>query len=295
MSPAQQLTLFISKQFDQEDLVEIRAIKNLPDGSTSVVKQSWQTACATQLLHNSLRRLNRNGVNIYFGVNPRVERQGSKRAIHCCRSVWVDLDDLSIDEAKRRWSGVLPEPSMMISSGHGIHAYWKLTEPVDVQSDDSRRCFESMLKSLYAELGADSTQDVSRLLRLPGLDNVKSTPIPCELIHSGGPTVPLSTFNRWFAAGDSRAAAESSPTVLEKATLPTTADVTPRMRRVIASLDQSSDDRSRRDFAVVCKLLRLGLSPAEIKSLVAGRSKFTTTTYLDITIENAVAAVFGKT
>lgn len=288
---AKQFAKFMSTLFDRNDLVEIRAIKNLSDGSTKVVDRDWRQAFATTLLHESYRGMNENGANVYFGVNPRTRRDGTKRSINRCRSVWVDLDNVSLDDARDRWLGLLPDPSMVISSGHGIHVYWKLTEPAVVEAIDDRQRFEAMLKCLYADLGADSTQDVNRLLRLPGLKNVKSTPVPCELIYSDGPTVPLSTFNRWFAASDRQHAEPPPPARLASVSLPTKPEVAHHIRQIIATLDRPSDDRSRRDFAVVCKLLRLGLAPTEIKSLVAGHSKFTTTTYSDITLDNAIAAV----
>jgi hypothetical protein len=59
---------------------------------------------------------------------------------------------------------------------------------------------------------------------------------------------------------------------------------------LVFQLEKAAPDRSRRDFAVVCGLLRLGLSPEEIWSLVANQSKFATAgrRYFDRTIANAL-------
>jgi hypothetical protein len=72
------------------------------------------------------------------------------------------------------------------------------------------------------------------------------------------------------------------------------ADVT----TLISRLDRPCRDRSRRDFAIVCDLLRLGLSREEIWSLVAGTSKFESDgrPYFDLTVTNAEGAVLsGRT
>jgi len=54
-------------------------------------------------------------------------------------------------------------------------------------------------------------------------------------------------------------------------------------------LGKPARDRSRRDFAIVCDLLRMGLTQEEIWSLVDGSSKFESNgrPYFDVTIANA--------
>jgi hypothetical protein len=54
-------------------------------------------------------------------------------------------------------------------------------------------------------------------------------------------------------------------------------------------LKKPSRDRSRRDFAIVCELLRLGITSEEIWELVAGSSKFQSAgrPYFDLTIASA--------
>ena len=60
-----------------------------------------------------------------------------------------------------------------------------------------------------------------------------------------------------------------------------------------ARLDLPNHDRSRRDFAIVCGLLRLGLSAEEIWAIVVGKSKFETggRAYFELTLANAEQAV----
>ena len=58
---------------------------------------------------------------------------------------------------------------------------------------------------------------------------------------------------------------------------------------LVSRLDRPSPDRSRRDFAIVCDLLRLGLAREEIWELVSGTSKFESNgrSYFDVTFANA--------
>jgi len=64
-----------------------------------------------------------------------------------------------------------------------------------------------------------------------------------------------------------------------------------RIRGLVAALDKEVDDRSRRDFWVVCRLVELCLNSDEIETLVAGHSKFTTDDYVKRTLESAFRAV----
>jgi hypothetical protein len=66
-----------------------------------------------------------------------------------------------------------------------------------------------------------------------------------------------------------------------------------KVMEIVQNLDNPSRDRSRRDFAIVCDLLRLGLTREEIWPLVAGSSKFESNgrPYFDITIANAERTV----
>jgi hypothetical protein len=67
----------------------------------------------------------------------------------------------------------------------------------------------------------------------------------------------------------------------------------PETAALVSRLDRPAPDRSRRDFAIVCGLLRLGLSKEDIWPLVAGSSKFESNgrPYFDITVANAERTV----
>jgi hypothetical protein len=62
---------------------------------------------------------------------------------------------------------------------------------------------------------------------------------------------------------------------------------------LVRRLERPSLDRSRRDFAIVCDLLRLGLAREEIWELVSDTSKFESggRPYFDLTFTNAERSV----
>jgi hypothetical protein len=290
---------YLEALFDENDLVEIRPIecwaeRGAKRSRLASNRRFWITAGECAECAIGLHSLSVEGLNIFIGVNPRRYAGGTKDSVGICRSVWVDLDNVTFDEAKERWEDLLPSPSLLVASGHGYHAYWLLSQPFVVRSRRQRDTFETMLKALYADLGADTTNDVSRILRLPGTWNVKDlrngkTPVACVLVHCDRERkYPLSTFRPWFEAATEK----------EPAKLPTS----PAFRRhrhlgqsqnveaIIRQLDDDATDRSRRDFAVICELLRAGLDSESIWQVVQGRSKFAARgrEYFDVTIRNAL-------
>ena len=63
-----------------------------------------------------------------------------------------------------------------------------------------------------------------------------------------------------------------------------------RIRCLVSRLDRATTDRSKRDYAIVCELIRLGLRELDIWSLVHRKSKFATDgwRYFVVTYRNAL-------
>jgi len=174
---------FISTVLEPQDWVELRVIK------PSNAKKLWSRAGELHKLIGKLRSLNRDGFNIYFGPNPRKNYgKSGDESVDLCRCLFVDFDNLkpadgqslSDDIALARISEAkLPKPTAIINSGHGIHAYWKLFNPLEpgFWSDTQRR--------LNATLQSDpSIQNPERLMRLPGFINTKAEPyVKCEVVY----------------------------------------------------------------------------------------------------------------
>ena len=290
------LRRFLATLYEPGDLVEIRPIEIWQDESgrrSRPLSGARQWLAPAEVLERSAQFAALNvseRANVFMGVNPRTRAGGGKKAdVTACRAVWAELDRVSVAECRRRWQLLgLPQPTIEVASGGGVHLYWVLDEPLDVRASAVRDRFEAMLKALYRDLGADATSDVCRLLRLPGFWNMKdvrcgASPRPCLLVHCDGRLrYPLSMFARWQARARPRPTLE-----LNDGAAAPTSDV--RVERLVAAPDVQVRDRSGRDFAIVCELLRLGLSAKQIWPLVRTKSKFRTRgrQYFTRTVYNA--------
>jgi hypothetical protein len=128
-----------------------------------------------------LETLNRGGRNIYVGVASRTAKgKSGNKAFARCLVLVADFDGMSLADALERITRAgLPPPTMVISSGHGAHAYWRLSEPI--QDGEVWRRWQ---RSLAALLKSDTTMDdPDQMIRLPGFQNTKSKPyIACEIV-----------------------------------------------------------------------------------------------------------------
>ncbi len=263
-----------------------------------LVARYWSLASDLATQFTRLDRLNEHGADVYFGVNPRTRRSGIKGAIDRCQVLWADLDDVDPNRLEHRLRNV-PQPTVVVASGHGAHLYWKLKEPEVIASIDQRERFESTLRCFCRDIGGDSTHDVTRILRLPGFMNLKRKPVQCHVTSiDGAVSYSLEDFTRWSDEETMSLSAEtiSSKIVTSSLKVAPDCDVVNegRIRSLIGFLDRPVSDRSRRDFGIVCHLLRLGLSPGTIAVLVTGRSKFTSENYTEVTIANALRKIHGR-
>jgi len=158
--------------FNPADIVEVR---RLPSGQSS-----WLEAGSLAESAESLLKENKAGQHIYISANPRRAKGGTKsKDVTCGRCLFVDFDNINLDEARARWlkSG-LPSPTLTINSGHGIHAYWRLTKPITDMA-----LWSKCQKKLIAVLDSDSAiHDPARIMRLPGFVNNKEPEAACRVI-----------------------------------------------------------------------------------------------------------------
>ena len=299
-----QLEQFLSTLFLPDDLIELRFIESWVsrgEKRSRVVRAAeWFRREELVLHHRAIADLaRRERANVYFGVCPRQNKGDSQdNCIETVRCLWCDVDNISAAEAFERWNKArIPRPSIVVSSGSGIHGYWLLDR--SVWSSQGRALITAMLPHFYRSFGGDHVQNLSRILRPPGTVNCKDArngrpPQPCTLLRCQ-PEIryPLGAFSRWIELAEPEERQSRMPPGCAKS--PTKASA----RRILATnaeatvliqqLGKPSRDRSRRDFAVVCDLLRLGLTKEEIRPLVCGRSKFESNgwPYFDLTIANA--------
>jgi len=84
-------------------------------------------------------------------------------------------------------------PTVIVSSGHGYHAWWLFAEPWQLESDEERReaswlskQWGETLKAIAAERGfaIDNVSDLARVMRCPGTTNAKEEPATKAVIIS---------------------------------------------------------------------------------------------------------------
>jgi len=88
----------------------------------------------------------------------------SDASITKCVALFLEHDDLTIEEQANCWKGILPEPSMQVhTGGKSLHQYWVFKEPVDPE-----RWRELTQKAIIRFRSDPTVKNPSRLMRLPG-------------------------------------------------------------------------------------------------------------------------------
>lgn len=169
MNTAEQLKNLTTCIFAEADIVEVRM---LPAG-----KSLWFEA---KELHEEADRLTRENSkqNIYLGANPRTRIGGTTaEEVELARCLFVDWDDITIvsddqleTEVRTRVEKAdLPQPTVIIKSGHGAHAYWRLNEPINDLEE-----WSALQKRLIQVVKSDGKiHDPPRIMRAPGFTNLK--------------------------------------------------------------------------------------------------------------------------
>lgn len=161
---------FLRTLFDPQDWIELRL---LPKACSR-----WFTLAddnqAREVLEWALEQNGNasNPQNVYFSANPRSGNGKRKTAdVQLARVLFADFDNgATVEEALARiLAAGLPEPSIVITSGGGVHAYWLLAEPATDMG-----AWTATMKGIIAAVGSDGAiHDPARIMRLPDTQNVK--------------------------------------------------------------------------------------------------------------------------
>jgi len=185
--PAQQLAEFVACVFEPADIVEVRRVPSK--------RSTWTAAGELADQADSLTADNGRGENIYCGPNPRTASGGRSAAdVALARCLFVDFDGdgMTADAATARIDAAgLPAATLLIESGHGVHAYWRLAEPIQ----DLAAWTQAQRRLIAAVQSDKSIHDAPRIMRLPGFLNVKSEPhVVCQVVQADPSRVyPLDT------------------------------------------------------------------------------------------------------
>jgi len=182
MNASDHIRQYIACVYEPDDWVEIRALR---DGNA---KKFWRLARDLPSLIPELEALNRDRWNVYAGPNPRKgDRLSGDENVETCRCLFADFDHIEAADGMGPSELVLaiieekglPVPTMVISSGHGVHCYWRLTEAIPPDR------WHGAQERLNAHLGSDpAIKNPERIMRLPGFRNVKAEPVDCFMVYA---------------------------------------------------------------------------------------------------------------
>lgn len=140
---------------------------------------------------------NAKGRNCYFHTNisNAVNKRLSKHDVKSARFAWADIDpDIkqfgSYEQAKLYLKNLVPSlcehASIIIDSGNGLQVLYRLAPTLDISNQEAKERFEIVNRAVAKRWNADSTQDCSRILRLPGTLNYPSQ----SKMDKGYPSTP---------------------------------------------------------------------------------------------------------
>ena len=150
------------------------------------------------------------GNDVYYGLGATrallgKDRRPSNLQVCGIPGLWLDLDiagpahkkenlPASREDALDLLDKNLPlKPTILVDSGHGLHAYWLFKEPWMFESEDERIQAATLLRRFVLSFKfhpairgwtLDSVFDLARVLRVPGTGNHKDPEnvIPCTVI-----------------------------------------------------------------------------------------------------------------
>jgi len=184
---------FLGAIFEPEDIIEYRP---LPPSAG----RKWAPLSELPAIVEWLERINRDEnqrVHAYFGANPRKSVNASQaEGVALARCLFADFDGGVVVEdalARIRTAGY-PMPTAIIESGGGVHAWWRLSEPMA----DAIAWHERMRAISSAVNSDQSVCDWPRIMRLPGFVNWKYEQTPRAHLWDCDPTriYPLDVFSK---------------------------------------------------------------------------------------------------
>ena len=223
--------------------------KHTPRGFVTVWAKSetsnitrWFDLSKADALHQAQQAaidLDARGYDVYFSTCPARSsgENGAGKArikaadVACVPAFFMDIDTL-LDESKlgKRLPAGVPEavaaldalpcpPTICVSSGHGVHAYWVLREPMAITSPQDLESAKRLLRS-FADAVVSATgfsdcdahaSEPSRVLRVPETSNHKMGQLlPVEVIERAqSPEYDLMDLRTFVCAQEDRLSAKA--------------------------------------------------------------------------------------
>lgn len=248
--------------------------------------------------------------NLYFHVgqprDPNARKKLKRTDVASVNYLHVDLDPAANEAAdaafRSRALGLLqscsPEPTVIVFSGGGFQALWKLDAPI-VLDGSPEQAEEAKLYNLNLEqkLGGDSCHNIDRLMRLPGTMNV-----PGEIKRAKGrePTLaalvlfdesrvyPISAFKKGKPAKQGLLGGDEPPlqtitdlSMLDQWKVPMRVRTVIAKGRVPGEPKKGDDSRSAWLYDCICQLIRFAVPDHIILSLLLDKEWLISASVLD--------------
>ena len=132
---------FLQALFDEQDCVLFRPIETWTEGGKKKCEVFYKRTCYRRARPEGLRIIvpqllalsAKEKANIFFGVCPRRGAYGEYDLawqVRTVRVLWTDIDHVTVEDARERITKAgLPQPSILVNSGNGVHVYWLLETP----------------------------------------------------------------------------------------------------------------------------------------------------------------------
>ena len=237
-------------------------------------------------------------VNTYYTVNPRsslpmnhsgkLTGQGTKENIREVIAFCADVEAGQIghkkisfyetkEDALKTIRSFKYRPSFIIDSGHGYHCLWLFKEPYILGKDVDLEYYEAMNRGIQKALKADTTADVTRILRVPGSVNVKDPehPVRCEMVEDSGDRYNLEDFETYITPVWSTETAETELNLKLEKVKASRKSLSPRINKIISEGkdpdNPSNTDRSSLIQTVVDAMVAKGYKDNEIYSVLTDK------------------------
>lgn len=245
---------FLGAIFEPEDIIEFRPLPPQNAG------RRWSQLAELPDIVDWLHGLNteQQRVHAYFGANPRKAKgQSQAEGVALARCLFADFDGgVILEDAYARIKAAgLPWPTAILESGGGVHAWWRLDQPM-TDAD----AWHDRMKAIASSLGSDqSICDWPRIMRLPGFVNWKHEQRPLAVLKDcdGTRVYPLARFTK-----------QATQTIV--VTPKSMSDLTRRFMEEGFTLPAG---RRQTMFTVACDLAARGWGVAEATTLLMERMR----------------------
>ena len=228
--------------------------------------------------------------DVYFGVNPRVGKAGKKENIKYLIAFHAEVDygkeghnktsrHQTYKDCLNSIQDFQIEPTIVIHSGGGFHCYWVLSNPIKVE-DYGVQVLENVNKALIYKLGGDpGTQNLDRVLRVPGTFNLKNpkAPRPVQIVSTTNKKYDFREFEPFLESMEEPMKKNVSKPVSSdgwKLDLPNgpafiqRLPVSERIKGLILNgNDGTYPSRSEADMAVITSLVNRGVDENAIRKI----------------------------